>query len=507
MFDKKKAGSVITASALMAALALSQVSPFMAYAEEGETVLNVADTADDAAENTEEAAEEETEEKKEYTQLETTNLSDVSVTAVDVSKIVEAVMPSMVTISESSVREFMNYFGGTEQVEVQGAATGFIIAQDDDEIMIATNNHVVEDSTEVSVCFAVKDKDGEEVVVPAKVKGTDPTTDLAVVSVSPEDIPEEVLSELKIAVLGSSDNMKVGQTAITIGNSLGEGLNVTAGIVSAVDVDIMVEDGRSFTEFQTDGAANMGQSGGAVFNADGEVIGIFNAGMLDGDNIGYAISISTAIPVLQNLVNRETREVSENHGYMGIMVVPVSTEASEMYNIPQGAYVYEVSEGSPAEEAGLQKGDIITGFDGLPIDSQETLLRRINYYSAGETVEVVFQRANGNSYEEMTAELTLEEGEDTEDAEEAEPEKNDKKRDKKDRRDGSDSDVPEEQDGEDADEDDSDAGIVAEEPTFEDLYPDAPEGLGDILDEIFGGGGYYGNGDNNGSPREREERF
>ena len=198
----KKAGSLLTGGVLMAALALGQISPAMVYAEDGETSLSVAEAQ----------AEEEqgAEEKAEYTQLETTNISDVSVSAIDVSSIVEAVMPSMVTITEYSVQEVMNYFGGPQQMEVEGAATGFIIAQDDDEIMIATNNHVVTDSTDVSVCFYVKDKDGEEVVAPAKVKGTDPATDLAVIAVSPDDIPDEVLSELKIAVLGSSDNLKIG---------------------------------------------------------------------------------------------------------------------------------------------------------------------------------------------------------------------------------------------------------------------------------------------------------
>ena len=272
----KKAGSLLTGGVLMAALALGQISPAMVYAEDGETSLSVAEAQ----------AEEEqgAEEKAEYTQLETTNISDVSVSAIDVSSIVEAVMPSMVTITEYSVQEVMNYFGGPQQMEVEGAATGFIIAQDDDEIMIATNNHVVTDSTDVSVCFYVKDKDGEEVVAPAKVKGTDPATDLAVIAVSPDDIPDEVLSELKIAVLGSSDNLKIGQTAITIGNALGLGLNVTSGIISALDVEVNTDSG-SWTEFQTDGASNNGQSGGAVFNADGEVIGIFNAGAVYGDNM------------------------------------------------------------------------------------------------------------------------------------------------------------------------------------------------------------------------------
>jgi serine protease Do len=467
----KKAGSLLTGGVLMAALALGQISPAMVYAEDGETSLSVAEAQ----------AEEEqgAEEKAEYTQLETTNISDVSVSAIDVSSIVEAVMPSMVTITEYSVQEVMNYFGGPQQMEVEGAATGFIIAQDDDEIMIATNNHVVTDSTDVSVCFYVKDKDGEEVVAPAKVKGTDPATDLAVIAVSPDDIPDEVLSELKIAVLGSSDNLKIGQTAITIGNALGLGLNVTSGIISALDVEVNTDSG-SWTEFQTDGASNNGQSGGAVFNADGEVIGIFNAGAVYGDNMGCAIPVSVAIPVLQNLINRETRDALEDHGYLGVTVVPVSDEASEMYNIPQGAYIYEVAEGSGAEEAGLQKGDIITGLDGLTIDSQATLLRQITYYEAGETVEVKVMRPTGTAYEEQTFDVTLQAG--GKDADDEGKESGKKGRGKKDR-----DEIPDEENLPEEESEDW--------PSFDDLYPDAPEGLGDIFDEIFGGGHSSGNGE------------
>ena len=184
---------------------------------------------------------------------------------------------------------------------------------------------------------------------------------------------------------------------------------MTSGIVSALDVEIQVEDGSVFTEFQTDGAANQGQSGGMIVNSKGEVIGIFNAGYLDGDNVGYGIPISTAIPVLQDLINRETRDTVEDHGYMGITVVAVSAEASEFYNIPEGAYIYEVADGSAGDEAGLKKGDIIVGFDGINIDSKETLLRQINYYSPGETVEVRVMRQGAGGYEEQSFDVTLEE--------------------------------------------------------------------------------------------------
>ena len=391
---------------------IGQIAPAV-YAEDEETTLAVsgAEEQETEAKETEaketEAKEEETE-KKEYDQLETTKTEDSLITAVDVSGVVDAVMPSVVTVTEKSVQDVMDWFGRTEQYEVQGAASGFIIAQNEEELLIATNNHVVEDSTEVTVGFSVEAEDEEDLLVQAKVKGTDPKTDLAVIAVDLDDIKEDVLSQLKIAVLGSSDDLKVGQAAITIGNSLGEGISVTSGIVSALDVEIRVEDGSTFTEFQTDGAANQGQSGGMIVDSKGEVIGIFNAGYLSSDNMGYGIPISTAIPVLQELINRDTRDSLEEHGYMGITVVAVSSEASEFYNIPEGAYVYEVAKDSAGEKAGLEKGDIIVGLDGITIDSKETLLRQITYYAAGETVEVTVMRQGSNGYEEKTMEVTLE---------------------------------------------------------------------------------------------------
>ena len=403
MKNRNRIAAGITGAILTGALVIGQAAP-AAFADDKETTLSVTETETEAAPETE-APEEE---KKDYAQLETTNASDTAITAIDVSGIVEAVMPSIVTVTEKSVQEVETFFGESQAVEMEGAASGFIIAQNDKELLIATNNHVVESSTEVTVAFSADVEDPDDAIAPAKVKGTDSKTDLAVIAVNLDDINEDVLSQLKIAVLGSSDNLKVGQTAITIGNSLGEGISVMAGIVSALNVEVVVEDGSTFTEFQTDGAANQGQSGGAVVNSKGEVIGIFNAGYLEGDNMGYAIPISTAIPVLEDLINRETRDVVEDHGYMGVTVVGVSAEASEYYNIPEGAYVYEVTKDSAGDKAGLQKGDIIVGFDGINIDSQEALLRQINYYAPGETVEVTVMRGSGSGYEEQKVEVTLE---------------------------------------------------------------------------------------------------
>lgn len=400
---KKRYAAGLTGVLLAGAMMIGQAAPSV-FAKEGQTSLAVSET-EEAAEETEEKAEET--EKKSYTQLETTKTDESLVQAVDVSGVVEAVMPSIVTVTEKSVQEVMDWFGQSQEYEVQGAASGFIIAQNDEELLIATNNHVVEDSTEVTVEFSVDAEDPDALLAPAKVKGTDPRTDLAVIAVELDDIDEDVLSQLKIAVLGSSDNLKVGQTAITIGNTLGDGISVTSGIVSALDVEIQVEDGSVFTEFQTDGAANQGQSGGMIVNAKGEVIGIFNAGYLSGDNVGYGIPVSTAIPVLQDLINRETRDALDEHGYMGITVVAVSAEASNFYNIPEGAYVYEVTKDSAGDEAGLEKGDIIVGFDGITIDSKETLLRQINYYAPGETVEVKVMRQGAGGYEEQSFDVTL----------------------------------------------------------------------------------------------------
>ena len=344
--------------------------------------------------------------KNSYPQLETTGTQDAKVTAIDVSDVVAACMPSIVTISEKSVQEVEDYFGGKHSVEEEGAASGFIIAQTGNELLIATNNHVVDNATDVTVAFSVDTDNEEDKVVAAKVKGADPSTDVAVVAVQLKDIKEDVLKQLKVAVLGNSDKLKVGQTAITIGNTLGQGLTVTSGIVAALNCKVETDEG-TWTEFQTDGAANQGQSGGAVLNAKGEVIGIFNAGYLEGDNVGYAVPINTAIPVLQDLINRKTRDTLDDYGYLGITVAPVTDEASQMYNIPKGAYVYSVEKGSAAEKAGLQKGDVITKLDGLSIDSRDTLLKKIQYYAPGEKVKIAYERASGNSYKEKTLEVTL----------------------------------------------------------------------------------------------------
>lgn len=360
-----------------------------------------------------ELKEEKTEEKTSvsYETLETTSTGEDGIIAMDVSAIVENCMPSIVSITNHSVQEVQSYFYGSQEMETESAGSGIIIAQNDTELLIATNKHVVEDAQKMTVCFTVEAEDPEDLVVEAVTKGTDSSYDLAVVAVELSNIPEEILSQLKIATLGSSDDLKVGETAIAIGNALGTGQTVTSGIISALEREITTDVG-TFTELQTDAAINFGCSGGALLNKRGEVIGINSAKATAdyAESMGYAIPIDAAIPILTNLINRETRTVVDNHGYMGITVVPVSDEAKEMYNMPAGAFVYEVTEGSAGEEAGLKKGDIITKFDGITIDSSDTLVETLGYYEAGETVTVEIQVAEGGTYNSKELEVTLQEG-------------------------------------------------------------------------------------------------
>lgn len=393
--------------------------------DEADAAVDVQEDAGAADDSDEKNADEKNADKKEdadsgddagakaasYETLETTSTGADGIMAIDVSGIVENCMPSIVSITNKSVQEVESYFYGSQEVEMESAGSGIIIAQNDTELMIATNKHVVEDAKKMTVCFTADVEDPEDAVVEAVTKGTDAQYDLAVVAVELADIPEDVLSQLKIATLGSSDDLKVGETAIAIGNALGVGQTVTSGIISALEREITTDVG-TFTEIQTDAAINFGCSGGALLNARGEVIGINSAKATSdyAESMGYAIPIDSAIPVLSSLINRETRTEVENHGYMGITVVPVSDEAKQMYNMPAGAFVYEVTEGSAGEAAGLKKGDIITKFDGISIDSSDTLVNTLSYYEVGETVTIEIQVAEGGAYTAKELEVTLQEG-------------------------------------------------------------------------------------------------
>ena len=321
----------------------------------------------------------------------------------DVSDIVENTLPSIVSITNMSVQEVQNFFGGISQQESESAGSGIIISQNDSELLVVTNNHVVEGSDTLTVTF----NDGNS--VEAQIKGTDSARDLAVVAVPLDKISDDTMNAIKVATLGDSDSLKVGEPAIAIGNALGYGQSVTTGIVSATGRTI---DGFDGEYIQTDAAINPGNSGGALLNANGEVIGInsakINSSAVEG--MGFAIPISDASDVIQNLMNKETRsKVSdEERGYLGIEGYDVSEEGAQMYNMPTGVYVKEVMSGGGAEKAGLTKGSIITGFEGSSISSMSSLQEQLQYYKAGEEVTLTVQIPDKNGeYTEKDIKVTL----------------------------------------------------------------------------------------------------
>ena len=321
----------------------------------------------------------------------------------DVSDIVENTLPSIVSITNMSVQEVQNFFGGISQQESESAGSGIIISQNDSELLVVTNNHVVEGSDTLTVTF----NDGNS--VEAQIKGTDSARDLAVVAVPLDKISDDTMNAIKVAALGDSDSLKVGEPAIAIGNALGYGQSVTTGIVSATRRTI---DGFDGEYIQTDAAINPGNSGGALLNANGEVIGInsakINSSAVEG--MGFAIPISDASDVIQNLMNKETRsKVSdEERGYLGIKGYDVSEEGAQMYNMPTGVYVKEVMSGGGAEKAGLTKGSIITGFEGSSISGMSSLQEQLQYYKAGEEVTLTVQIPDKNGeYTEKDIKVTL----------------------------------------------------------------------------------------------------
>ena len=383
--------------------------------EETEAVEETEIETEEVAEAAEEVfiLETETEQKETFAQIESVNTDESMIITTDVSAIVESCMPSIVSITNKSVEEVETYYYGVQEFEAESAASGIIVAQNDEELLVATNSHVVENSTELTVCFTVDTENPEDLVVPAKIKGMDKSYELAVVAVQLSDIPEDVRSQLKIATLGSSSKLKVGQAAIAIGNALGYGQSVTSGIISALNREVTI-DNFSNEVIMTDAAINFGNSGGALLNAKGQVIGI-NVAKEAGegvDSMGYSIPIDTAIPVLQKLVNKETRDKmsSSERGYMGATVVNVSDDAKELYNMPEGAFVYEVNEGSAAEEAGIKKGDVITKFDGESVTSSDDLIEKMSYYGVGETVTVEIMTAHNGEYISHEVEVTLKPG-------------------------------------------------------------------------------------------------
>lgn len=332
-------------------------------------------------------------------------------TITGVSDVAAAAMPSVVSITNKSVQEVQNlysvygYGAPTYEQESTSCGSGIIIGKNDSELLICTNNHVVENSTELSVGFA----DGS--VCEAVVKGTDASNDLAVVAVKLDDISSDTMDAIKVAEIGDSDKLVVGQQVVAIGNALGYGQSVTTGIVSALNRTIDI-DGYQADLIQTDAAINPGNSGGALLDMQGRVIGINSAKAASNgvEGMGYAIPISNAKSILEDLMNKKTRtdKVDEaDSAYVGIAGQGVSGEMSSLYGIPEGIYLTEVQENSPAADAGLQKGDIITKFDGSSVTSKQDLKTQLAYYAAGEEVPVTIQRQNGSEYEEQKVTITL----------------------------------------------------------------------------------------------------
>lgn len=327
-----------------------------------------------------------------------------SMAVMDASSVVESCMPSIVSITSNYVQTFQNFWGQKQQYESEASGSGIIVGENETELLIVTNSHVISDATGLTVEFS----DGK--TADAMVKGANSDSDIAIIAVSLSDLSDETKSKISIATLGDSDSLKVGEPAIAIGNSLGYGQSVTSGIISAVDRDFTV-DNNSHKVIQTDAAINPGNSGGALLNIRGEVIGINEAKYSETsvEGVGYAIPISIAKPIIDELATKTTRaKVDEKEaGYLGISGVDVTEEVSKTYDMPIGVYIAMVTDGSAADEAGLVKGDVIVEFDGETVSSMDELKDAISYYPAGEEIEIKYRHMGDNGYEEKTAKVTL----------------------------------------------------------------------------------------------------
>lgn len=321
----------------------------------------------------------------------------------DIASIAEEVMPSVVSITNLSVQQVQSFFGGIQEQESKSVGSGIIISQNDSELLIITNNHVVEGNETLTVSFV------DEESVEAQVKGTDAAKDLAVIAVQTKKIKDTTMDQIKVASLGNSDQLQVGESVIAIGNALGYGQSVTSGIVSATGREL---DGIDEKLIQTDAAINPGNSGGALLNANGEVIGINTAKVATDtvEGMGYAIPISSVSDIIENLMNQETKtKVSEaEQGQLEIQGVDVTVDSSEMYNMPTGVYVSEVIAGGGAKKAGITKGSVITGINGTSIDGMQALKEQLQYYRAGETVKITVATPEKNGeYAKRDVEVTL----------------------------------------------------------------------------------------------------
>ena len=387
--------------------------------------------------------------------------------SLDVSEIVSEALPSIVSITTKSVQEVQNYFGmygmygyapQQQEQEVEGSGSGIIVGKNDDELLIATNYHVVEGADTLSVAFT----DGN--AVEASVKGFDEERDLAVVSVSLDDVEDDTMDAISIANIGSSDDLKVGEQVVAIGNALGYGQSVTTGIVSAknrrMDSDNnTVTDGSDDSSdgvnlIQTDAAINPGNSGGALLNMEGEVVGINSAKLAstEVEGMGYAIAISDVTDILQNLMNETSRDKLDDseHGVLGIEGSSVSSEAVQMYGIPAGVFVKKVTEGGAADKAGLKANSVITEFNGKTVSSINQLIEYLSYYEPDEEVELTVQVPHGTSYKEETVKVTLDENTDAGDSDDNDKDSKKSKKDSKKSPKDADEDVDEDTDSEDS---------------------------------------------------------
>lgn len=335
-------------------------------------------------------------------------------TANDITTIANNCLPSVVSITNKSVTEVRTMFG-TYQQDTESSGSGIIIGSNDSELLIVTNYHVVSGSSELSVVFSYDEDSDNPSLVSAKLKGYVSDKDLAVISVSMNDITEDMKSQIKVATIGDSSSLQLGQEVVAIGNALGYGQSVTTGIISALNREVTVSDtdGNEITNklIQTDAAINPGNSGGALLNMNGELIGINSVKVSSSsvEGMGYAIPISDVQSIIEELMLKETRDVvAENsQGYLGIGGTDVTSEISETYDMPIGIYINMIYENSPAEAAGLAKGNIITKFDGQTVKSMSELKTMLTYYKAGETVEIIAMVQGSEGYTEKAYSLTL----------------------------------------------------------------------------------------------------
>lgn len=326
--------------------------------------------------------------------------------ALDVSAIAKSAMPSVVAINNTMLYQSNNWWGMSQTYEVPSSGSGIIIGQNDEELLIATNNHVVEDSENLSVVFI------DDTSVNASIKGTDADSDLAVIAVALKDIPEDTLSQISVAKLGDSDALEVGQGVVAIGNALGYGQSVTVGYVSALNREVKVDNTVTRNLLQTDAAINPGNSGGALLNMKGEVIGINAAkySSTDVEGIGYAIPISKAQEILSTLMTQRTKNqtVAEGEeGYLGIQGLTVDDSMVKQQDMPAGVFVYGIIDGGAAANSDLRKRDIIVKFDGQSVKTMAALQDLLKYYKAGETVELGVKSLENGEYVDRTVTITL----------------------------------------------------------------------------------------------------